>query len=358
VTLIVLTLLQYLSALGVLIGLVVFGGDFHSPSGYLYLIPLLVLPAVAPRLGPGPQRWLRRHARLGLTAGLVLGVVAYRPLHLGIWDQNSLPQAAALAAFATLSLAASWLAAVDITVGPPLQPWHLAAALTILAACYYVSQWYPDAPILLSALFLALGVAHPWRRDLSVVPTRLGRFDFLDVACFAVAAVLTDFVWDVDTDPAWGLQIAMAFLAGALAVLARSWPRRRPAPVPGAFDPVGCLSLFLAAIASVATAVNPAFLLHPLRQVLLGLALGTLVGAVIDRARYLGGAASLMRAWLAITLGVAVSSQFSLQLEALPSARVFYLLPAVALLGFALRRAGLARRGAAAVPAPAGKDSP
>ncbi len=357
-TLIVLTLLQYLSSLGVLIGLVVFGGDFHSPSGYLYLIPLLILPVAAPRLGPGPQHWLRRHARLVLAAGLVIGVLAYRPLHLGLWDQHSLLQAAALAAFATLSLAACWLAAGDISVGDPLRPWHLAAALAILAACYYVTHWYPDASLLFAALFLALGVAHPWRQDLSAVPARLGWFDFLDVAGFAVAAALTDYVWDVDTDPAWGLQVALAFLAAALAVFARSWPRRRPAAAPGAFDPVGCASLFLAAIASVATAVDPGFLLHPLRQVLLGLALGALVGAVVDRARDQGGAASLMRAWLAITLGVAVSSQFSLQLEALPSARVFYLLPAVALLGFALRRAGLTRRRAAAVPAPAGKHSP
>jgi hypothetical protein len=346
-----LTLLQYLSSLGVLIGLVVFGGDFHSPSGYLYLVPLLFLPALVPRLGPGPQRWLRRHARLGLAAGLVLGVMAYRPLHLGFWDQRSLLQAATLAAFATVSLAACWLAAGSISAGEAPRPWHVAAALAILAGCYYVAHWYPDAPILGAALCMALGVAHPWPQDIAQAPTRLGRFGFLDVACFAVAAGLTDFVWDKGLDTSWALQIAMAFLAAAVAALARAWPRSRPAIGPGDFDPVGCVSLTLAALASAATAIQPEFLLNPVRQVLFGLALGTLIGAVLDRARETGGAASLMRAWLAITLGVAVSSQFSNQLEAFPAARVVYVVPAVALLLFALHRARQVRLAAADPPA-------
>ena len=336
-----LALLQYplLASLSILIGLVVYGGDYASPGGYLYLVPLLFLPFLAPRLGPRTQARLRRWARPCMGMGLVLGAVAYRPLHLGLWDEHSLLQAVTLAAFATVSLAASWLAAGQLTAADAPPPWMVAMSLGIVAACFYVARWYPHAPIMGAALCLACGVATPWRRDAVDAPARLGRFGFLDATCFGVAAAMADVVWDMDLEPASGFQLAMALLAAGVAVLAAPWLRPRSVAPAGTVGRSGYLALALAGAASIATAAHPVFLLSPLRQILLGLALGVLLTAVLDRAWETAGPVSLMRAWLAINLGVAVSSQFSLQLEAFPAARLVYLVPAAVGLALAARRA-------------------
>ncbi|MFH1177739.1 MAG: hypothetical protein V1750_10060 [Acidobacteriota bacterium] len=343
--LLVLFQLPFLVSTAVLIGLAVYGGDFNSPSGYLYLLPVLLGPVLLPRSSEQTQAWLRAHARAWLVAGVALGALAYRPLHLGFWDQHSWSQTLAITAFATVSLIVGWLAAGDAAAGVPGPSWHVSAALIPVAACFFVARWYPHAPLLGAALIMAAALARCHNADAPAKPGRLGRPDILDALLFCSMAQLGDVVWDYGVDSAWGPQLGLAFSAATVAVLAEGCLRRHPGSPAGTAPwllarPAEAAGVALAVAVSVATALRPQFLLSPLRQLLVGVALGLAIAAILESlSRRTAAASRLMRVWLASSLGLAFSSQLSMQLEAFPAARLVYLLPLALSLLLALKPA-------------------
>jgi hypothetical protein len=319
---------------GVLVGLSVYGVDFGSVRGYLYVVPLLLGPVVLPRLGTGPLGWLRRHARPLAAIGVVLGAVAYRPLHLGFWDEQSLVQAAAVSGLGLVSLVVGWLAVTQASSHPGQTPAPLAGALAIVAVFFLLARWYPLIPILGAALCLASAVTLQWDPVEPAVGPRAGRTPLLSALAFYLAAELGQVVWDLGVDSSWGPQLALAFTMATLVAMA--WwlsGARVVANAPGRprfVVGIGAAALVLAAAVSVATAWQPSFVLHPLRQALLGLALGGLIVAVFARMRMPGPhAATVQGIWLWFTIGLAVSNVYSLQLEALPAGRLAFAVPAV-----------------------------
>jgi len=343
-----LAVLQFplLYCVGVLAGLSVYSVDFGSVSGRLYLIPLLLGPALLPRLGPGALARLRRSARLLAGTGVLLGSVAYRPLHLGFWDERSLAQAIAVSAFGLISVVVGWLGLTQVAAQPEHTPAPVAGALAVVAAFFALSRWYPLITILGAALCLAPAVTLRWEPG-EVPAARAGeRTPFLSALAFYLAAELSQVVWDLGLDSSWGPMLALAFLTAA--VLAMAWwlaasrhkvTLGRPWFAAGA----GAVALVIAGAASALTAWQPAFVLHPARQVLFGLALGGLIVAVL--ARTIGtahNAASAQNVWFSFTLGLAVSAVYSAQFEAFPRGRLAFVVPAI--LAFAWERRRAARR--------------
>ncbi|PWB76381.1 MAG: hypothetical protein C3F15_05330 [Holophagae bacterium] len=333
-----LAVLQFplLYCFGVLVCLSVYGVDFNSVSGYLYVIPLLVAPAALSRLRPRALGWLRRHVRPLAAIGVALGAAAYRPLHLGFWDKQSLAQSVAVSGLGLISVAVGWLALTHTTSQPARTPVPLAGALAVVAAFFALARWYPLIPILGVTLCLALAVTIRWNEDTAVRRTT-GRAPFLNALAFYLAAELGEVVWDLGVDSSWGPQLALAFATAALVAmiwwLAGARVTTRALGRPWFLAGAGVAALAIAGTASVVTAWQPSFVLHPLRHVLLGLAVGGLIVAVFNRMLVRGpDAATGQGVWLWFTIGLAVSNVYSLQFEAFPAGRLAFALPAVAAL--------------------------
>jgi hypothetical protein len=340
----------------VMIALSVVGANFNSPVGYIYLIPLLLAPLLLPRLGQRPRAWLRRHARVLAAAGVLLGGLAYRPIHLAHWDGQSPVQALAVSAFGLVSAVVSWLAAGEASEGQSDGFWQTAAALAIVAVLFLTVRWYFLIPLLGAALFLAPAVTLRWEPVEPGFARSTARPLFANAFAFYLAAELGDVVWDFGVDPSWGPQIALTCVVASAVALARGLTGRRAATTAASrpwFTPTeGALVLAVTGAVSIATALYPVFILSPLRQAVLGLALGGLIVAVL--ARVLGaadGAGASMGVWLWFTLGLAVSNLYSAQLLAYPAGRLAFAVPAVVALL-------LERRGTRNAAAPGAGQSP
>jgi len=351
-----LAVLQFplLYCFGVLVGMSVYGVNFSPAGGWLYLIPLLLPPAVLSRLSRGALDRMRRSARILAGSGALLGAVAYRPLHLGFWDERSLAQAVTVAAFGVVSAVVGWLALTQLAARPGHTPAPVAAALAVVAAFLALSSWYPMITLLGAALCLASATALRW--EPVEVPARGGgpRAVFLGALSFYLAAELSQVAWDMGSDSSWGTLIAISFLtASALAV---AWwfmaERLAAASHPWFTAGAGAVAVAVAGTASAVTAWRPAFVLHPARHVLLGLALGGLIVALLARTTVTASAAAgVQSVWLAFVLGLAVSAVYSAQCEAYPRGRLAFVAPAVLAFVWERRRAVALRR--AEPPSPA-----
>jgi hypothetical protein len=330
-----LAILQFplLYCVGVLVGLSVYGFDLGSVTGYLYLIPLLVGPAVLPRLRPGTLSWLRRRSHVMAAMGVLLGAVAYRPLHLGFWDERSVVQAGAISAFGLVSAVVGWLAVTQVADRPGHTPAPLAGAIVVVALFFFLSRWYPLIPILGAALCLAPVVTVQWKEE-AAVARGAHRGPFLGTLAFYLAAEVSQVVWDGGIDSSWGPQLSLAFLTAAAVAMVWWIAGRRISDGtlghPWFAAGAGAAALLIAGAASVATACRPAFVLSPIRQLLLGFAIGGLIVAVLGRmSRAAGGIAPGQNVWLWFTIGLAVSNLYSAQLEAYPVGRLAFALPAI-----------------------------
>ena len=95
----------------IVLGLIVYGSDFASVTGKLYLLPMLFVPLIhrfytrfASRVSaPVP-------ATVILLSGALLAWLAYQPLHFDYWDEHNTRQAALLSALGVFSYLASVIA--------------------------------------------------------------------------------------------------------------------------------------------------------------------------------------------------------------------------------------------------------
>jgi len=204
----------------------------------------------------------------------------------------------------------------------------------IVAVFFFLSRWYPLIPILGATLCLAPAVTLQWDSEETGVARRAERTPYLGALAFYLAAELSQVVWDLGVDSSWGPQVALAFVAAALVAMVWSFLGARARAIvsglPWFVVGAGVAALVLAAAVSAATAWQPGFVLHPLRQALLGLALGGLIVAVFARMRVPEfHAATVQGVWLWFTIGLVVSNVYSLQLEAFPAGRLAFAAPAI-----------------------------
>jgi hypothetical protein len=248
-------------------GLGVFGSDFDVLAGRLF-IGLVVGLSVLDRWA---SPWLGRLAgsRWELPLALVtvvLAGVAYRPLHLGYWDEHSTPQAAAVVALGLFSWALSRLAAVEVAGEVP-RPTELAGALLLIGLAWASAWFYPMLPFLGVGALAALrapGGRQPSAAAAGAGRRRLGAFEALATVCLAVDVMLV--LWDYQWVPTWAPLLGLSF---ALAGVGYAAGRRAEGWILGA-----------GAVNFGAAVVSPAWVLHPGHALLVGLALGALLGRI------------------------------------------------------------------------------
>lgn len=254
-------------------GLGVFGSDFDVLAGRLF-IGLFVSLIVLDRFMSGlvsklAGTWAER--LLAIVATLLAGV-AYRPLHLGYWDEHSVSQALAICALGIVSWGVSRVAAASVgsearAAGPAIQ---LGPALVLIGLIWGSAWFYPMLPLLGLAAAFALRAAtlSPARvasRAGSAFEVRFGAFEAMATVCIGVDAWLV--VWDYQWITEWAPQLTLLFTVSGIAYALPSRAR-------GVALAVGALN-FCVAVA------QPSWVLNPLHAAAVGLALGALLARIL-----------------------------------------------------------------------------
>jgi len=256
------------------VGLGVWGSDFDELSGRLFLGTFLALPLLDLLVGRLWERVSRGVAGTLLPlAGTLLAGAAYRPVHLGFWDEHSVRQAALFCALGLASWGVSRAGVARLREdGAGARP-AIAAALGLLGACWCASTLYPLLPTLaLGALFALLVVAWRPRGGEGRAEPRWSPPRTTPLLAFgALLAGLDLFlvVWDLRFEVAWSWPVGGALAAAGAGVLLG----RR----------LGEAALWLGAASLLASVGWRPWVLEPAHAALVGLALGALLARTVHR---------------------------------------------------------------------------
>ena len=212
-----------------LASLAIYGADFEHPSGVVYQwtpVVVAVLHVVTRRFG----RVLDDARVRGplLVACAVVVAIAYRPLHMHWWDERSTTQAVRVLAVGVASVLASNLGAwrVARAGGPRTAP--AARAFVVLAVALLGTLLYPLLPLLALAPIFAAGATLPDEVTVTASQPRRHVAPFGGVHRYVVTLLALELslpLWDLQTNPRWGLFAAAGLFGAALGLW---WARRAP----------------------------------------------------------------------------------------------------------------------------------
>lgn len=295
-----------------------------GPVPLIYGTGLLVLALLGSLLHHMGRRSASRPVTLSvLLLGACVAAWVYRPLHLGAWETNSIGQALGVMALGALCLMASSLTSRESTA--PGRSHHLPLALAGLGILWLAALDYMSAPLLLSGLVLALGIARgtghsePSNNTLAHHGARLGGLAryLVFLAGVSLAAVAFDF----RRDPTWIVYLALALVCAGVAAAAST---RAPARALLAAALLQCLLL-------IASSLVPAVLLHPAHSIAGGLVLGSALRSLEWRGDESPGLGALAGSSLYWALGILTAIGFAQHLPAWQW-RLVLLLPIIPLL--------------------------
>ncbi len=221
----------FLYCMSATIGLVVYGSNFNVDSGWnsswLYLFPLIILPALHKWVYPVIARELTSQWQsLFLLMGAVVGLWAYKPMHFAYWDEHSGAQMIAVSLLGIFSYLASICGVMRVS------QWHgrhLAAstgALFIIGVIWVCASAFPMVALLGVSLILAVALLWPVERRLAVqqFPTTANVPSIVHPGylLFLLVLDLSLVVWDYQIDSQWAVHMAWAFIAAALGYYASS----------------------------------------------------------------------------------------------------------------------------------------
>jgi hypothetical protein len=284
----------------VVIGLGVYGSELGQTSGRVLVGGILLLPVLDRLLGARVERGATRlSATVVLLGGAVLAALAYRPIHLAYWDEDSTSQAALYAVLGVVSWFASRVGAGLVRARSDEGARGPALALVCLGAAWLPALLYPLAATLSLGAVLAFAAAAtvgPTASGGSIAgetgSARLPRY----VAFLLGVDVLLP-VWDFQWVACWPAHLGVSLVAAAAgyALAGRLGRALLVAGVAG----------FLAAV------LHPPFVLHLAHAALAGLALGWVLHAVLAIARRRGDGShplcGLTRDWsLGLVVGIAL----------------------------------------------------
>ena len=308
----------------IVLGLIVYGSDFASVTGKLYLLPMLFVPLIhrfyarfASRVSaPVP-------ATVILLSGALLAWLAYQPLHFDYWDEHNSRQAALLSTLGVFSYLASVIASVR------LQHWqgdHQRATIfawLVLGLLWLPAVAYPMYPLLVLAIILA--VASVWHVSVPLTsavkaqakPAMSGVLKYL---LFLVVLDLGLIILDYQVDSRWAWYLGAAFIMAALGSWIAVTTRLR------FYWPV----VVITGINFIVAILWPAFVINPLHGVLIGLCLGWVTGRLLYGEA--GPSPSVMLALaVPVVLGLTLGNLFYANL-AYVTWRTLLLVPLLALL--------------------------
>lgn len=315
---------MYLLAL--VMGLVVYGSDFDSIAGWLYVALLLLILIVHKRVWS--RRWAMASGNTGLFVsiiGAVAGVWVYTPLHMDYWDEHSLSQAVGMVVLGLCSYLLSVIAAAKINAqSNPCR--HCAVwALVITGAAWSMAVYYPMIVVLFMVfLFIIAGL---WMRPLSSVDTTKFKEDrsaadvIAKYVVFLLAIDLSCVIWDYQVNTTWALYVGVGFVAAALGYFFKSVQNS---------DRVE-QAVYTLALANFAMAVLwPPYLLWMLHAMVVGFALGYLLPKAVSQSRYQSYSVFSMGWMVWFFMGLVLSNAWYANLQ-WAATRLVLLLPFVLL---------------------------
>ena len=328
-----LLLLQFplLYCVSVVLGLIVYGSDFDEITGQLYLIPLLLIPA----LHFFKKQFYHFLSNTGVIAivlvtGLLSALLVYSQLHFAYWDEHNMRQAALLAVLGICSYLASVVAAnrilQDATASrQQSQRFNLSMALLVIAGSWLLSAVFPMANIfviagiMLTHLMFYMGFRG---ENLSItIETTKVSFVF-QYLIFLIIMQLGLVIWDYQVDTDWGVSLFVAFVCAALvAGMAEQLKQRL-------FVPVAVITIFN----FIVTVVWPEFVISIVNSALVGACLGWVLSSVLHPSGRLMPHRAVGLTWT-VFLGLVFGYLFYANLE-FASYRLILLLPPLILLFF------------------------
>ena len=258
------------------VGFGVYGSQFDTLAGGIYIAFAVGLTGFMPFARKLTENC--SDARLALITGfgVVCAIAAYRPMHLGYWDERSAIQALWLAGTGLSSMLVSFIGAHRVR---KLSTGHRNAqafALLCFGIVWLTAFEYAMLPLLLLAVVFALCCAVRGRETPTPKPEALAEIPagWLGYGAFVVALDVGVMVFDFALVRAWAPHLAICF-ACAAAGLRISAGRPVAAPI---FFSLGVINFVVATL-------HPPFALHPMHTVFAGFALGAVFARLL-RDRY------------------------------------------------------------------------
>jgi hypothetical protein len=320
----------------VVMGLVVYGSDFDSITGWLYVAPLILIAIVHKWV------WSRRFklssddtAKFICASAAVAGVIGYAPLHMNYWDEHSVSQAVWLAILGVCSYLISVMAAAKISEQKTFCRGCASGALALIGVIWLLAIEYPM--IVWFFLGLIFIVSLLW---FSPLPSKQQQESAKDtsqtdvIAKYTILLLAIDIssvIWDYQVNTAWAFYVGAVFIAAALGFYLRF------ADHSDKFEQTA----YIAAIVNFTLAcVWPAYLLWGVHVVVAGLCMGYLLPHAISRSGGEGGL-RLSFGWMVwFFMGLVLSNAWYANLQ-WAFTRLIVVLPFV-LLGFLYLKVRLA----------------
>lgn len=260
-----------------MLGLVVYGSDFEDPFNGLYLLPLLIMPAL--------QRVLLNHAPwlsdkkpgLIILSGLVLtALLASRELHFSWWDEHSAAQAVLIAAVGVLSCLASLIAATRLTTWQGNHQASVSGALLLLGLSWLPAFYYPMTSLLVISLIAMFAAVWSTFGVGEKMPAPGKPATVISYLLFVLMVDASLLIWDYQVDASWAWHLALVFAVAAPGSQLVFRMRQSAS--------VLLMTVIITVIASLNFLVAvfwPAFVINPVHSVIVGLGVGAVIGLLL-----------------------------------------------------------------------------
>lgn len=209
----------FLYCITIALGLIVYGSDFDTLAGKLYLVPLFLLPVL---------HWFVAKlikflsstifATALLMAGAIVALLTYNKLHFAFWDEHSLSQTIMLVVLGFLSYASSVIASIR------LQAWQGdhrnagASAWLVLALCWLLAFYFPMSSLFIIAATMAVSSLWPVAISSSQHVLQHNKNRALSPIKYLVSVVAMDLgliLWDYQINTGWAWHLSAAFFTAA-----------------------------------------------------------------------------------------------------------------------------------------------
>ncbi|WP_455212113.1 hypothetical protein [Kaarinaea lacus] len=271
----------FMYLLALVMGLVVYGSDFDSITGWLYVIPLIVITVLH------KQVWSRRFElrsantiRIISIIGALAALFAYAPLHMNYWDEHSITQALWLALLGMCSYLINVIAAAEIGVRNSFCRYCAPGALALIGVFWLFALVYPMIIWFFLGLLFIVSMLWfiPQHAENKETSSDISHADVIaKYAVFVLAIDIGCIIWDHQVNTAWAFYIGAVFMAGAV----------------GFYIKLAKNSELLEKVAYTAAVVNfalaviwPVYLLWGLHAIVAGLCLGYLLPHAISQRGY------------------------------------------------------------------------
>ncbi len=284
-----------------MVGFGIYGNQLDTWAGAVYaawMIAFVGLSGLA-RRAVANGATAARVAALAV-GGIVFAVAAYRPMHLGHWDERSTMQAIWISGVGVYAALFSFLGAQRVRTYAHGHRNAQAFALLFIAIAWLTAIEFAMFPLVVIALVFALFCAFPEPAAAAEAAASNDRripAAWLGHAALLIGVDVGVMLWDFGLVRAWAPHLSIVFACAAAGLrLTAGRPR------------AGRALLGLGAINFAAAVFAPGYPIHPAHTAVAGLALGAIL-ANLMRDRYEHGSAervtkSLNIAWL---LGLAIS---------------------------------------------------